>query len=185
MRQEKTLLLNEIKDKIDGSKAIVLASYKQMSPNLAADFRTNIAKTGGSFEVVKKRMLIKAAEKAGFSLDRTDLDGHIGVIFAEEDPVQTTKCVYTFRKTNEENFRVIGGRFEGKTCTAKDLELISELPSQDEMRAQLLGLFEAPMSQTLSVVDAILCSVLFCLEGKAAEGADSAVDSQEQTSSEI
>lgn len=182
MRQEKSLLLQEIKDKIEASKAIVLASYKQMSPNVAAGFRMDIAKTGGTFEIVKKRMLIKAAEKSGFSIDRSDLNGHIGVIFADADPVQITKCVYEFRKANKDIFAVVGGRFEGKPCTEKDLEIISNLPSQDEMRSQLLGLFEAPMSQTLSVVEAMLCSVIFCLENKAAL-TDEGAGSEQQSSS--
>jgi large subunit ribosomal protein L10 len=172
MRQEKTLLLQEIKDKIDSSKAILFTSYTQMPPNLAADFRMNVAKTGGTFEVVKKRMLIKAAEKAGFTIDRAGLEGHIGVIFAESDPVQTTKCVYQFREENQEIFNVVGGRFEGNLCTAKDFELISNLPSQDEMRSQLLSVLEAPMSQTLATIEALLCSVIFCLENKVAASED-------------
>lgn len=172
MRQEKTLLLNEIREKIDASKAIVLTSYKKLDPNKAAAFRMNVAKSGGTFEVVKKRMLIKAAEQAGFSIDRKDLQGHVGVIFAEADPVQTTKVLYQFRKENEEMMEVLGGRFEGKLCTSKDVQLISELPSIDEMRAQLLGLFEAPMSQTLAVVEALLCSVVYCLDNKA-QGSES------------
>ncbi|MCX6988922.1 MAG: 50S ribosomal protein L10 [Chlamydiae bacterium] len=169
MRQEKTLLLNEIREKIDNAKAIVLTCYNKLNPNKAADFRMNIAKSGGSFEVVKKRMLIKAAEQAGFAIDRKYLQGHIGVVFADVDPVQTTKVVYTFRKENQEVMEVIGGRFEGKLCSSTDVELISKLPNQDEMRAQLLGLFEAPMSETLAVVEAILCSVIHCLENKAKE----------------
>ncbi len=169
MRQEKSLLLQEIKDKIDGSQAIVLATYQKMSPNLASDFRMNISKTGGSFEIVKKRMLIKAAEKAGFTLDRSNLQGHIGVIFADSDPVETTKYVYQFCKENTDNFVVIGGRFEGQLCSETDLKLISQLPSQDEMRAQLLGTFEAPMSQTLATIEALLCSVVYCLENKTAD----------------
>ncbi len=169
MRQEKTLLLQEIKDKIDGSQAIVLATYQKMNPNLAAAFRMNIAKTGGTFEIVKKRMLIKAAEQAGFSLDRDNLQGHIGVIFADSDPVETTKCVYNFSKENKDNFLVLGGRFEGQLCSETDLKLISQLPSQNEMRAQFLGTLEAPLSQTLATVEALLCSVLFCLENKTAD----------------
>ncbi len=169
MRPEKELLLNEIKAKIDGSAAFVLASYSKMTPNLAAAFRSNIGKTGGSFEVVKKRVFLKAAEKAGFSLDRANLEGHVGVVFTPEDPVSTTKCVYDFRKENKGMLEVLGGRFEGAICSAQDIELISNLPSQDEMRAQLLGLFEAPMSQTLAVVDALLTSVIYCLDNKAAE----------------
>jgi large subunit ribosomal protein L10 len=172
MRQEKNILSREIKNKIDDSKAMVLATYTKMSPNMAADFRMSIAKTGGNFEVVKKRVLVKAAEQAGFSLDRTDLKGHIGVIFAEEDPVQTTKCVYAFAKENKNILEVLGGRFEGALCGAKDVELISKLPSQDEMRSQLLGLFEAPMSQTLAVMEALLCSIPFCLDNKIAESGE-------------
>lgn len=172
MRQEKTLLLNEIREKLDASKAIVLTSYKNLDPNKAAAFRMNVAKSGGTFEVVKKRMLIKAAEQAGITIDRNDLQGHVGVIFAEQDPVQTTKVLYQFRKENEEVMEVLGGRFEGKLCTSKDVQLISELPSTDEMRAQLLGLFEAPMSQTLAVVEALLCSVVYCLDNKA-QGSES------------
>ena len=53
MRPEKQLLLDEIKDKISASKALVLASYQKLEPNLAAKFRMNISKTGGSLEVVR------------------------------------------------------------------------------------------------------------------------------------
>ena len=169
MRPEKQLLLDEIKDKISASKALVLASYQKLEPNLAAKFRMNISKTGGSLEVVRKRILIKAAKEAGVSLDPDVLEGHIAIVFAEQDPIQTTKVIYQFCQENEEMLNVLGGQFEGKLCSAKDVELISKLPSQDEMRAQLLGLFEAPLAHMLGTVDALLTSVIFCLENKCQE----------------
>lgn len=67
MRAEKSLLLQEIQDMIANSQSLVIAKYRKMDPNLSSDFRMNLAKTGGSFEIVKKRMLIKAAQQAGFS----------------------------------------------------------------------------------------------------------------------
>lgn len=173
MRPEKTLLLEEINKGINNSTALIFATYNKMNPNLTAAFRVNVGKTGGSFAVVKKRILLKAAEKAGFSLDRANLTGHVGVIFTEKDPVQTTKYVYQFRKENEAIFNVLGGRFEGVLCSAKDVELISQLPNRDEMRAELLGLFEAPMSQTLAVFEALLSSVIYCLDNKVSESEDS------------
>jgi large subunit ribosomal protein L10 len=169
MRPEKQLLLNEIKDKIAGSKAIVIASYKRLEPNAASMFRTNLAKTGGGLEVVKKRVLIKAAQDAGVALDPAQLQGHIAVVFANEDPVQTTKAVFQFCKENEEVLEVLGGRFEGAVCSAQDVEQISKLPSKDEMRAQFLGTLEAPLSQTLSVIEALLTSVMHCLENKSGQ----------------
>ena len=166
MRLEKQLLLDEIKDKIADSKAIVLASYKRLEPNAAAAFRINLAKTGGTLEVVKKRVLIKAAQVAGIALDPALLQGHIAVVFANQDPIQTTKAVYQFRRENEEVLEVIGGRFEGSLCSAMDVEQISKLPSKEEMRAQFLGTLEAPLSQTLAVIDSLLTSVIHCLENK-------------------
>jgi len=169
MREEKQLLLNEIKDKIAGSKAIVLASYKRLAPNKSAEFRFNLAKNSGSLEVVKKRVLVKAAAAAGIALDPALLQGHIAVVFADLDPIQTIKTIYQFRKENEDILDVLGGQFEGAVCSAADVEQISKLPSKDEMRAQFLGTLEAPMSQTLAVVEALLSSVMHCLGNKAEE----------------
>ncbi len=94
------------------------------------------------------------------------LQGHIAVVFANEDPVQTTKAIFQFCQENEEVLEVIGGRFEGAICSAQDVEQISKLPSKDEMRAQFLGTLEAPLAQTLAVMDALLTSVMHCLENK-------------------
>lgn len=166
MRQEKQLLLDDIKERIADSKAIVLASYKRLEPNTAAKFRTNLAASGGSLEVVKKRVLVKAAQDAGVVLDPALLQGHIAVVFANQDPVQTTKVIYQFCKENAEVLDVIGGRFEGSLCSASDVEQISKLPGKDEMRAQFLGTLEAPLSQTLAVIDSLLTSVIYCLDNK-------------------
>ncbi len=172
MRQEKQLLLDEIKEKIDLSKSMVLASYQQLTPNATADFRMNIAKHGGCVEVVRKRILVKAAEAAGFGLNIEALPGHIAIIFSGEDPVATTKLLYQFSKDNNDVLEVVGGRFEGQTCSSSDIELISQMPNKEEMRAQFLGLLEAPMSQTLAVVEALLTSVMHCIENKSQEGAE-------------
>src|ERR1700692_174834 len=106
MRAEKQLLLDEIKEQLDRSKAIVLASYQQLSPNLSAGFRDELRKQGGSLEVVRKRVLIKAAQAAGITLDPDTLEGHIAVIFADEDPVSTTKAIFAFSKQNEDVLKI-------------------------------------------------------------------------------
>lgn len=167
MRQEKQLLLDDISDKVAGSKAFLITRYSKLTPNVASNFRLELAKAGGNFAVVRKRILLKAAEGKGVALDREILQGHIGVVLAYDDPIQTAKAVYKFSKENEEILEVLGGQFEGVLYSAKDVKALSELPSKDEMRAQLLATFEAPMAQTLSVMDALLTSLLYCLENKA------------------
>lgn len=169
MRAEKQFLLDEIQEKIVRSKAIVVASYQKLAPNAANEFRNNLRKQGGDLEVVRKRIFAKAAKASGMTLDEDTLQGHIALIFTTEDPVVMTKTIFGFSKENGDTLTVLGGRVEGQVCTASDVERISKLPGKDEMRAQFLGTLEAPMSQSLAVVEALLSSVMHCIENKCQE----------------
>lgn len=165
MRQDKQLLLDEIKEQIDNYGSFVIMRYQGLTADGANEFRREIAKGGGNVEVMRKRILIRAAEAAGVTLDLSALPGHIGLVFGK-DPIETTKVVFKFSQETNKAIEVLGGRFEGRLYGAEDMEMLSKLPDLDGMRAQLLGVLEAPMAQTLAVMDAILCSVLHCLENK-------------------
>lgn len=166
MRAEKQLLLDEIRDKIEGSKSLLITKYSSVEPNLSWKFRTELAKSGGEFKIIKKRVLQKAAEACGISFSTDQLEGNVGVVFAKTDPLQTTKVFFQFAKNHEDIFQVLLGHVEGKLYSATDVKALSELPSLEEMRAQFLGLLEAPMSQVLSVMQSLLTSVMFCLDNK-------------------
>lgn len=166
MREEKELLKQEIRNKIDGFESFVIMQYASLSANTANDFRREMGKLGGDVEVVKKRVLLKAAEDAGVKLDLTTLPGHIGLVFFGKDPFESTKSLIKFSKDREKVIQVIGGRFDGQLYSGADVERLAALPGKDEMRAQLLSVFEAPLSQTLAVMEALLTSVPHCLENK-------------------
>ncbi len=166
MRKEKQLLLEEVKGQINQFGSFVIMRYEGLSANAANSFRRQISKMGGNVEFVRKRILLKAAEAAGVKLDIDALPGHVGLVYAGMDPFETTKAVFQFSKENDKKVAVIGGRFDGVLYNGEQVEMLSKLPGKDEMRAQLLATFEAPMAQTLAVMDAILASVVYCLDNK-------------------
>ena len=169
MRPEKNLLLNEIKEKIEGSTAMIVAKYDKVEPNLSWDFRSSLSKVGSDFEVVKKRIFIKAAAECGLDLQVSELKGNIGVVFMGENTIDSTKEFYKFNKGAGGLFEVLLGRYEDKIYTPSDVKELSKLPSRDEMRAQFIGLLEAPMSQTVSVMENLLAAPMHCLEQKSKE----------------
>lgn len=161
MRKEKPLLLDEIKEKIDESKAMIIASYNKLEPNTSWAFRDLLEKSGSQFEVVKKRLLVKAAHQSGVQLDEALLEGHIGVVFVKQDDAMVpAKAVFKFSEENGNLLKVICGRLEGKILPGSELEVLSKLPGIDEMRATLLALFISPMSHTLSVMEAAIAGPL-------------------------
>ena len=167
MRAEKQYLLDEIIEGIDNSDMMMVLSYQKLDANSTADFRKEVGKSGGSMLVVKKRVFLKAAESAGYVLKHKNMKGHIGLVFSTKEAVTTTKAIYKFCKGKEQTLEIVGGHFQKKLCTPSDFEKISKLPSLEQMRSQLLGVLEAPMAETLSVMNALLTSVMHCLENKA------------------
>ncbi|HLB52608.1 MAG TPA: 50S ribosomal protein L10 [Chlamydiales bacterium] len=157
MRKEKELLLNEIKEKIDASQSMVVASYAQLTPNLSWQLRDAVAKAGGHFEVVRKTVFAKAAEKVGIAFEMEQLKGHIGILFVNQsDVIPSTKALYQFSEANGKLVEMLFGQIDGKKTIAADLALLATLPGLDEMRANFLGLITAPMSQMLSVMEAAI-----------------------------
>lgn len=170
MRQEKHLLLDEVKDQLDQRKgSFVIMQYVGLTANKANSLRREVRKNGGDIEVMRKRILIKAAAEAGVKIDLSALPGHVGVVYFDQDPIEMTKLILKFGQENNKMVQVIGGRFDGQLYHAADMEKLSKLPGRDGMRAELLGLFEAPMAQTLAVVEALLSSVVYCLDNKSKE----------------
>ncbi len=166
MRSEKQLLLDDIKDQIEGHDNFVIMQYSGLDANRTNDFRRQIADFGGSVEIVKKTVLVKAAKELGIELELESLPGHIGVVFTGEDSIQSTKAVFELRKERKDGINVLCGQFDGRMLGAEDVEVLSNLPGKDEMRAQLLGVMAAPLQQTVGAMNALLCSVLHCLENK-------------------
>lgn len=171
MSNEKQLLLNEVKDQIDQFGSFVIMRYFKLTANQANDFRRAIAKVGGSVEISRKRVLIKAADAAGVPLDLAALPGHVGLVFAGNDPIETAKVVFKFGQDSK-TLEVIGGRFDGRLYSGADVETLSKLPGKDGMRAQLLSVLEAPMSQTLAVMEALVSSIVYCLDNKCKQSSD-------------
>lgn len=167
MRKEKQFLLDEIKDQLSSSKDFVITSYQGIDPNTASGFRDSIVDSGGLFTVVKKRVFLKAAIEAGLEIDKEMLKGHIGIVYSGEDTIATTKAVYKFKKENDKLLDVLGGLFEGKVCSPEDFREISALPSQEQMRAEFLGVLEAPLSGIVSVMEGAMAGVVSCLDQKA------------------
>lgn len=155
MRKEKPLLMGAIKELIDASTSMIVARYERLQPNVSWQFREKLAKNGSEFEVVPKRVFLKAVTLAGVKIDETLLKGHVGVVFVNQpDAMAPAKAVFEFSESNGQIFEVLFGSIDGKIVPGSEIEMLSKLPGMDEMRAIMLGMFTAPMSQMLSVMEA-------------------------------
>ncbi|MBJ7449768.1 MAG: 50S ribosomal protein L10 [Parachlamydiales bacterium] len=179
MRQEKQLLLDEIKEKVQGAESFLLTRYVNMKANSSHEFRNQLFKVGGEYEIVRKRVFLKAMESTDLQLSLENLQGHIGIVFATQDPIETTKIVFKYGRENENSVEVLGAYIEGQLLPAKDVEMLSKLPGKQEMRSQLLATFEAPMAEFLAVLEALMTSVMHAMDNKSSKDAEGSQESAE------
>ena len=52
---------------------------------------------------------------------------------------------------------------------AADVEMLVQAARQRRNASSILGVLEAPMAQTLAVMEALLTSVVYCLDNKVAK----------------
>ena len=161
MRKEKKLLLDEVKELIDGSIAMIVTKYDKLKPKDSWNLSRSLSESESSFKVLKKRIFQMAAKELGYTFEKEELGGHIGVVFVKGDPLKAAKAVLKF-----DVLEIIKGQIEGKTCSCEEVKLLAKLPGKDGMRAEILGLFEAPYQGVVSVMNNMLSGLLYCLQNK-------------------
>jgi large subunit ribosomal protein L10 len=166
MRAEKELLLNEIYDKITASKGFIVTQYKSLAPQVSWELANVLKENECHFEVVKKSVFFKAVQKANVAIDNQALLGQVGILFIENDLVKAAKTLCKFIDDNGEMFKVLSAHVAGQAYSEQDVVSLSRLPSMDVLRAQVLGLFESSMSETLAVMQSLLTCIIYCFINK-------------------
>jgi len=140
--------LAELKHNLETAKAVILANYAGLSVADQTTLRAKLSLAGGQFMVAKNNLLaIALTEKLG-GLPRGVADvlrGPTAVIFAQTDAVTTTKALAEFIKDKDKSLPEIKfGLLDDKILSIKDLEILSQLPSREQLLASLLAQMQAP-----------------------------------------
>ncbi|WP_297457043.1 50S ribosomal protein L10 [Persephonella sp.] len=152
--QKKQQLVNEVKEKIDRAKLMVVFDFTGIDANSMADFRKEIRKKDAEIKVIKNSILYRACN--GTELyDKIDIfQGPSAVIFAYEDIVTAAKALKEFLKNNE-SAKVKAGLVEGAFATPEKIDELASLPSREELLAQLFATMMAPVTNFVRVLNAV------------------------------
>ena len=100
-----------------------------------------------------KNRLAKIALQGTPHAGLTDrFSGPTAIAYAE-DPVSVAKAILEFARKNQK-LDVLCGGLGGEVIDVDQLKALATLPSLDELRAQLLGLIQAPAAKLAGVLQA-------------------------------
>jgi large subunit ribosomal protein L10 len=151
--QEKIDVIEDLKERLHGVTAVVLAEYRGLTVHQLAELRKQLRPVSAQYKIVKNRLARIAIETSELQELRDHLKGPTGLIVAREDPVAVAKTLQTFARTNQA-FIIKGGVVEGRFIGADGVKALAELPSKEALRSQLVGAVEGPLAQLVGLLRA-------------------------------
>ena len=95
-REQKAAVVDEVAGQIKGADAIFAIDYRGISVKQAMDLRRQLSEAGAKFQIVKNRLTVRAADKAGAEDLKQLLEGPTAFAFVAGDPAVAAKAVATF-----------------------------------------------------------------------------------------
>ena len=149
--EDKKRLVKEVNAVAGDSVTAVAAEYRGLSVEEMTDLRREARKAGVFLRVVKNTLARRAVEGTEFECMKDTLKGPILLAFAKEDPGAAARVINDFAKGHDA-LQAVSLSIGGQLLPGSDLKKLAELPTLDQARAMLLGLFVAPMNQLVRTV---------------------------------
>lgn len=150
-RKEKEQVLAQYTEWLEKSQAVVLVEYTGLKVKDLDAIRAKIRDTGGEFHVLKNTLARKAFDARGMSISDALLEKSTAVAFAFSDAAGTTKALTEATK-GLEAVKVKGGFLDKQALDAAQVKALADMPPLPVVRAQLLGVLQAPAGKLVRTI---------------------------------
>ena len=157
-REQKAAVVDEIAQQLQGADAIIAVDYRGISVPRAAELRARLREADATFRVVKNRLTLRAAEKAGTEQIQELLDGPTALTFVRGDAALAAKALNDFARAGAA-LEFKGAVLEGQTLTVDEIRAIARLPVREVLHAQLVGTIAAPITGLVRGLNALIAGI--------------------------
>ena len=151
-RSDKNDFVQNLKEELKNSSSVVVAHYAGLSVAETDNLRKEMRSNGAKFKVTKNRLTKIALTGTPYESIEDLFTGPTAIAYSS-DPVAPARISVEFEKKFE-NFKILGGSYEGEKIDNAKINFLATLPSLDQIRAKLLGLLNAPAQKIASISQA-------------------------------
>jgi large subunit ribosomal protein L10 len=156
-RPEKVAVVDEVRERLSSSKAVLLTEYRGINVSGMAVLRRALREAGGDYKVYKNSLVRIASRDLGYEIDEM-LTGPTAIAFVPDeegvDPAVVAKALKAFGKDNPA-LVMKGGMLGDRILSADDTKALADVAPREELLARLAGGLAAPMQQFASALQAL------------------------------
>ena len=153
-RQMKEAKVAEIKEKLEKSQSVILASYQGLTVEEDTQLRKNLREAGIEYRVYKNTLVTLAAKELGLEGIVQYLEGPVSMAFGYEDATAPARILNDFAKDHKK-LELKAGVVDGEVYDQAMITKIASIPSKEVLIAKLLGSIKAPLSNLAYLLNAI------------------------------
>ena len=144
-REEKQQLISALSNVFKKAKLVVVVHNNGLSMEETTALRKNVREDGASYKVAKNRLAKLALAGTPCEPLKDLLKGPTGIAYSE-DEIAASKAVVKMAKASDK-FKIVGGAMNGQVVDVARIQQLASLPDLNGVRAQLIGLLQAPAGQ--------------------------------------
>ena len=153
-KQAKQVIIDEIKEKLDGAQSAVVIDYMGTTVAQADAMRKKLREANVDYTVYKNTLIKRAIEGTEFAPLADVLDGPSAIAISKDDataPARVLKEVMDSFKKMEFKAGVVEGTFFDN----EGIKEIANIPNRDILIAKFMGSIQSPVSKFVRTVQAI------------------------------
>lgn len=156
LRVEKENVVKEVSDRFQRSKATFVVDFKGLNVEQVTTIRKKLRTINAEMKVVRNTLALRALKDTPQNEEalKDHLVGTNALVFSYEDISASAKTLADFAKDFEQ-LQLKAGVMDGTALSKDKISYLATLPSKDVLRAQLLGVFAAPMTKMVGVMAAV------------------------------
>ena len=164
--QRNTASLASLRESLQGRQNFFLVDYQGLTSEGLGALRKELRHSGAKLVVAKNTLINLALKDGGFDFANL-LKGPSALVLVQDDPVAAAKVLSEFAKKNDKGIpNAKGGVLDGAKIDAKQLQTVANLPSKDVLRAELVGVLQAPLAELVGVLGGKLQEFVGILDAK-------------------
>jgi large subunit ribosomal protein L10 len=145
--------LKELTEKLKAAKSVVLTGYRGTSVKDLDKFRNSLRKEKVFSKVYKLTLVKKALSAIGLDASSVNYKTPAILAISQEDEVAPARIIKGVAK-DVKTISMLEGFVEGKLFTKAQMEALGDLPGKDQLRSQLLSVFNGPIGAFVRLLDA-------------------------------
>ena len=169
IRNQKAAVVEEVRDRIASTEALVLTEYRGLDVPALAELREVLRAAGGEYKVYKNTLVRLAVHELDLDLEEL-LVGPTALAFVAEKPDGTkgdaaavAKALKDFAKDND-SLVVKGGLLDGELLSPAQIESLAKLPPREVLLAQIAGALAAPLQKFAGLLNALPQNMAYALK---------------------